>query len=230
MTLINPSPQRRRVPAAVPPLRSITPTRSAELLDRGDLLHLYHSVVTMLAGDRPNILEITSAVHGEGVSTVASELAAVVAGDLGQSVLLIAAACEDSAPEGLEAVAGSALPFERAVDPDRRIPFLYRARLSTGGGNAGLLFNNSDLDRLFAQALRFAQFVIVDAPPVLADVTGVALARHVGGVLLVIEAEKTRASMVEKARRSIEAAEGRICGVVLNKRRQRIPRAIERRF
>ena len=230
MTLINPSPQRRRVPVAVPALRSIAPSRSAGLLDRCDLLHLYHSVMTMLAGDRPKILEVTSAVHGEGVSTVAGELAAVVAGDLGQSVLLIAAAPEEAAPEGLEAVAGSALPFERAVDPDRRIPFLYRARLATGGANAGLLFNDGDLDRLFAQALRFAQFVIIDAPPVLADVTGVALARRVGAVLLVVEAEKTRASVVEQARRNIEAAEGRLCGVVLNKRRRRIPRAIERRL
>jgi len=230
MTLINPSPLRRRVPAAVPPLRSIAPARSARLIDRGDLLHLYHAVTTMMTGDRPRILEITSAVHGEGVSTVAGELASVVAGDLGQSVLLIAAACEEAAPEGLEAVAGSAMPFERAVDPDRRIPSLYRASLSTGGGNAGLLFNDSDLDRLFAQAVRFAQFVIVDAPPVLTDVTAVALARRVGGVLLVVEAEKTRASAVAQARRSLEAAEGRLCGVVLNKRRQRIPRAIERRF
>jgi len=56
------------------------------------------------------------------------------------------------------------------------------------------------------------------------------LTRCVGGVVLVVEAERTRAPIVEQARRAVEANGGRLLGVVMNKRRYHIPRAIYRRL
>jgi hypothetical protein len=46
----------------------------------------------------------------------------------------------------------------------------------------------------------------------------------------VVEAERTRAPIVEQARRAVEANGGRLLGVVMNKRRYHIPRAIYRRL
>ncbi len=230
MTLTNPLQQRSRPPAAIKPLRPIARTAQPTLIERDELLLLYQAITVQLAADRPLILVVTSAAHGEGVSTVARELAQVVAGEIGHSVLLIAAAPEGDGPDGLEAVTFGSLPLDRVIDPDPVTPLLYRARLSTRGSHAGLLFNTGDLDRVLNQALRFVKLIIVDAPPVLSDVTGLAFAGRAAGVLLVVEAEKTRTSLVEQARRSIEAADGRLCGVVLNKRRQRIPKAIARRL
>ncbi len=203
---------------------------NATLLDRDDLLMLYQAILPLLGEDRPPILVVTSAAHGEGVTTVARELAQVVAGDIGHSLLLIAAAPEADGPDGLEAVIEGTLAFDRAIEPDPNVPMLYRTRLCTRGSRAGLLFNSTELDRVLSQALRFTKVVIIDAPPVLSDVTALAFARRAAGVLLVVEAEKTRMSTVEQAKRAIDGADGRLCGVVLNKRRQRIPKAISRRL
>jgi len=191
---------------------------------------LYQSVLPQLNEDRPAILVVTSAAHGEGVSTVARELGQVVAGDLGQAVLLISASPEMEGASGLEEVIEGALPFDRAIEPDINVPLLYHTHLCTRGSHASLLFNSSELDRALNQALRFTKLVLVDAPPVMADVTALAFARRAAGVLLVVEAEKTRMSLVEQARRSIDGAGGRLCGVILNKGHQRIPRAISRRL
>jgi hypothetical protein len=51
----------------------------------------------------------------------------------------------------------------------------------------------------------------------------IALSRKVSGVLLVVEAEKTRAPLIEQARRVIETGGGRVLGVILNKRKHHIP-------
>jgi Mrp family chromosome partitioning ATPase len=107
---------------------------------------------------------------------------------------------------------------------------LTTATLSLGGGNAGLLFDGDELDRVFAQAARLARLVIIDAPPILSDVTGIALSRKVSGVLLIVEAERTRAPIIEKARRVIEAGGGRVLGVILNKRKHHIPGWLYRRL
>jgi Mrp family chromosome partitioning ATPase len=173
---------------------------------------------------------VTSAAHGEGVTTVARELGQVVAGEVGKTVLLTAVAPEAEGPNGLESVIEGAIPFDRAIEPDPNVPMLYRTRLCTQGSHAGLLFNSVELDRALNQALRFTRLILIDAPPVLSDVTALAFAQRAAGVLLVIEAEKTRMSVVEQARRSIEAADERLCAVVLNKRRQHLPKSIYRRL
>ena len=230
MTLINPSPQRSRPGTAIKPLRPVLRPVNNALLDRDDLLMLYHAVEPQLTQDRPPMLVLTSAVHGEGVSTLARELGQVVAGEVGQAVLLISASPDAEGPNGLEEVIDGSLPLDRAIEPDEHVPLLYRARLCTRGSHAGHLFNSADLDRTFAQALRFTRLVLIDAPPVLSDVTALAFARRAAGVILVVEAERTRTALVEQAKRAVERADGRLCGVVLNKRRQRIPSSIVRRL
>ena len=59
--------------------------------------------------------------------------------------------------------------------------------------------------------------------PILSDVTGIALSRKASGVLLVVEAERTRAPIIEQARKVIETGGGRLLGVILNKRKHHIP-------
>ncbi len=67
------------------------------------------------------------------------------------------------------------------------------------------------------------EVIIINSPPALTEFAGLALVRHVAGVILVVEAERTRAPAVDRARRLIEANGGRILGVVLNKSRRRLP-------
>ena len=229
MTLINP-PHRSKPGRALRALRPIAPPATTALFERDDLLMLYQSIMQQLDVDRPAILAVTSATHGEGVSSLVRELGGVVASELGQAVLSIVASRDSEGPSGLEAVVEGFLPLEKVIEPDLSVPQLYHAQLNTGGSRAGLLFDSAELDRMLRQLVRFTRLVLVDTPPVLSDVTALAFARRAAGVLLVVEAEKTRAPLIEKARQQIERADGRLCGVVLNKRRQHIPDMVAHRL
>jgi Mrp family chromosome partitioning ATPase len=66
-------------------------------------------------------------------------------------------------------------------------------------------------------------FVIIDAAAATASSNGFALARHVDGVILVVEAEYTRWPVVQNFKDRLIASGGNILGVVLNKRRYYIP-------
>lgn len=66
-------------------------------------------------------------------------------------------------------------------------------------------------------------FVIIDAAAATASTNGFALARHVDGIILVVEAEYTRWPVVQNFIDRLVGSGGNILGVVLNKRRYYIP-------
>jgi protein-tyrosine kinase len=199
------------------------------ILPREELIGLYHTLRTQLPSEAAPIFEITASTRGEGTSTLARDLSNAVASTLGLRVLLVSVESREGLEPGLEAVAtGDAIATD-VIAPARDGPF-YRASLSVFGAGARFLFDNGGLARVFAELMDLVDIVFIDAPPILAEVASMVLTRCAGGVLLVVEAEKTRAPIVEQARRAIEANGGRLLGVVMNKRRFHIPRAIYRRL
>ena len=169
-----------------------------------------------------------SANRREGTSTIAKELAQTVAGDFSKTVILIRVINDLPFGPGVEAAAQGRLPLEAVVEEDPSLPTLATATLSVGGSNAGLLFDGEELNHVFTQASKLARLVVIDAPPILSDVCAIALARKVSGVLLVVEADRTRASAVNQARQRIVLAGGRVLGAVMNKRRHSLPGWIDR--
>lgn len=212
-------------------LASATPQVYGEpsILPREELIAFYHTLRMQLPQDAPPIVEITSSNRGEGTSTLARDLSNAVASTLGLRVLLVVVETREGIEPGLETVAtGDALATD-VIAPARDGPF-YRATLSVFGAGARFLFDSGGMERVFAELVELVDVVFIDAPPILAEVGSMVLTRCVGGVVLVVEAERTRAPIVEQARRAIEANGGRLLGVVMNKRRYHIPRAIYRRL
>jgi Mrp family chromosome partitioning ATPase len=199
------------------------------LLPRDELVALYHSIRTQLPEDAPAIIEITASNRGEGTTTLARDLANTIAGTLGLRVLLVSVESGEGMEQGLEAVASGDVGISEVISAAKDGPF-YRTSLSVSGSSARYLFDSGGLDRTFAETLELVDLVLIDAPPILSDVAGMVLSRCAGGVILVVEAERTRAPIVEQARRAIESNGGRLLGVVMNKRRYHIPRAIYRRL
>jgi protein-tyrosine kinase len=199
------------------------------VLPREELIALYHTLRTQLPQDAPPVFEITASTRGEGTSTLTRDLANAVAATLGLRVLLVAVESREGAEAGLEAVASGSAIATDVIAPARDGPF-YRATLSVLGAGARFLFESGGLEKVLAELIELVDVVFIDAPPILAEVASMVLTRCVGGVVLVVEAEKTRAPIVEQARRAIEANGGRLLGVVMNKRRYHIPRAIYQRL
>jgi Mrp family chromosome partitioning ATPase len=71
-------------------------------------------------------------------------------------------------------------------------------------------------------------YVVFDAPPVHGSPETLILAAKVDGIVLVVKSEKTRRQVAIKAKKQLEAAGGKILGIVLNKRKYYIPEWIYR--
>ncbi len=218
-------PHEAREPLGPPPQIYGEPS----VLPREELIALYHSLRMQLPQDAPPIIEITSSGRGEGTSTLARDLSNAVASTLGLRVLLVVVETREGFDAGLEAVATGEAVATDVIAPARDGPF-YRAALSVFGAGARFLFDSGGMERVFAELVELVDIVFIDAPPILVEVGSMVLSRCVGGVVLVVEAERTRAPIVEQARRAIEANGGRLLGVVMNKRRYHIPRSIYRRL
>jgi Mrp family chromosome partitioning ATPase len=200
------------------------------VLGQTEMLMLYSAVTGHLPEEPSRTVVLASATPGEGTSTIAQEMAMTAAGHLAKTVMLIRVVNDLPLSPGLEAAAHGRLPIDAVTKVDPIVATLATTTLSIGGSNAGLLFDGDELDRVFAEAAKLARLIIIDAPAILADVAAIALSRKVSGLLMVIEAERTRASVIEQARRAVEVGGGRVLGVVLNKRKHYMPGWLDRRI
>jgi hypothetical protein len=73
-------------------------------------------------------------------------------------------------------------------------------------------------------------YVLIDCPSISTSFEAVTLAPDVDGVVLVVEADKTKRDQIFRARRTIELANGSMMGLVLNRRRHVVPEWFYRRL
>jgi capsular exopolysaccharide synthesis family protein len=84
-------------------------------------------------------------------------------------------------------------------------------------------FGSERFDEFIGQISESFDYVILDGPPVTSFSESLSIGAKVSGVILIIEAGKTRQSVAVKAKNEIEGAGGNFLGVVLNKRKYYIP-------
>jgi Mrp family chromosome partitioning ATPase len=72
--------------------------------------------------------------------------------------------------------------------------------------------------------------ILIDAPPINAYADAALLGRLADGLVMVVEANKTRREAARRAKDILGVAGVRLLGVVLNKRRFPIPAAVYRRL
>jgi len=182
----------------------------------------------------PGVILVVSAVHGEGSSTVARELALLFARDgLARSVLVdanlrtpsqhLAFGVERSG--GVTEIATHGLALDQALrnGASSSVPLLTCGRPTSNP--AGALATPAMREALQSLRARF-DWVILDGPPVTAYSDAGVLAPLTDGVVLVVQAERTRWEVAQQAKRALEEAGGRILGGVLSRRRFHIPEAL----
>jgi Mrp family chromosome partitioning ATPase len=72
--------------------------------------------------------------------------------------------------------------------------------------------------------------VIIDSPPLSGSPDGLAIAPKVSGVVIVLEAEKTRWHVAKNSVERIRKVGGAVVGIVFNKRHNHVPDFIHRRL
>jgi Mrp family chromosome partitioning ATPase len=180
----------------------------------------------------PKTIGITACASGEGVSTVAANLA-IRAADVGsEPVLLIDANTRRPAQEhifglgpgpGWANVATSKTGFADCVT-GCEVEGLSILRAGVGSGSIGTM-----ADCLQAVREQY-RLIVIDLPP--ADELSPLweLGKQIDGVVLIIEAEKTRSGAAQRVRRQLTECHIPLLGVVLNKRRTYVPDWLYRRL
>ena len=183
---------------------------------------------------RKGAVLVASAVHGEGASTVAREIAALLCRDGSAQAVLVDANLRNPSQHlafrlertgGLAEVASRGLPPEGAVrqGPGSPLPVVTAGRPA---GNPTSILGLPPVKAAIEQFRQRFDWVILDGPPITVYSDAALLAPLVDGVVLVVEAERTRWEVVSQARRTIEESGGRILGAVLNRQRYHIPQTL----
>lgn len=166
-------------------------------------------------------LVVTSPAMAEGKSTTIANLAVTMA-QSGRKTILVD--CDLRRPSlhtlfGLNAEPGLT---NMVLHDDKEPPLqktgvenLWLLASGTKPPNPADLLGTKKLDQVIATLTEMADIVLFDAPPVIAVTDSAVLGAKVDGVLLVIQAGKTRRDHAERAKELLEKAKVRIVGATL---------------
>ncbi len=98
------------------------------------------------------------------------------------------------------------------------------------GASPLAVVSSPTIDSFFDKLKQRFDLILVDSPPATTSAVGLVLARKVDGIVLVVEADHTRASVVQSVKHRIAQVGGHILGIVLNKRRYYVPSFIYKRL
>ncbi len=87
----------------------------------------------------------------------------------------------------------------------------------------------SGADRIGALRVSF-DYILIDCPPLNASPEATILAPFVDGMVIVVEAGRAKRDQIQRAQQTVEMAEGRLLGFVLNKRQYPVPDWLYRRL
>lgn len=174
-----------------------------------------------------------------GVSTTAANFAASLAQQAHTKVLLMDANVRSPRRPFFATSAeerGAGINLERLLsnpsalrDPAPGSSNLYMLPSGTKCSMPLSIFQSEAFDQFLGKVREFFDYVIIDAPPLAGYPETVLLSRKADGVILVIESEKTRKQSALFAKKQIETAGGKLLGVVLNRRKYRVPHWLYKR-
>lgn len=165
-------------------------------------------------------LVVTSAEPNEGKTTTAANLAVTMAQAGNKTILVDCDLRRPSLHKYFEV--NTKVGFTEAVLQEEILPLqetgVENLRLLMSGTkppNPADLLGSKRTDALIKVLAESADFVIFDAPPVIVVTDAVVLGAKVDGVLLVLQAGKSRRDHAERAKRILEQAKVRIVGATL---------------
>lgn len=172
--------------------------------------------------DKPlQTLVVTSPTPGEGKSTTIANLAVTMAQG-GRRTILVD--CDLRRPS-LHTLfdLGNDVGFTTLLLDEKEVPPFQKTNvdnlwLLTSGPkppNPADLLGSRLVDRVIAALKEQAEMILFDVPPIIAVTDAAVLGAKVDGVLLVINAGKTRRDHAQRAKELLEKAKVRIVGVAL---------------
>lgn len=185
---------------------------------------------------RTRVIQITAARFSEGVSTVTLALASSLSRLFGvdSTVVLEANLRQPSFHQLLKT--GSPTSMQEALENDdltlnaiTRVEGLGFSVISAGsmptvGASQGAEFYLEGIGKLIDRLKGKFRYVLIDSPPVVPYVDSDIISGFVDGVAIVVEANSTRAEVLDVAINRLKSVDAKIVGFILNKRVFYIPK------
>jgi capsular exopolysaccharide synthesis family protein len=180
-------------------------------------------------------LMVVASVHDEEVTTTAALYASTLAKRKKLDVLLIEANFRTPALEQVfpirrnggfaELIAGTqSLDTVVQATPQENLFVITSGHYETSPSNVLEAPRMSDV---LAQLHERFQFVVFDSAPVNVYTDALILGARVDATVFVVEADRTRIDEVQRAKRQLERAGAKMLGVLLNRRKNYLPRLLE---
>lgn len=200
------------------------------------MLSIYQAIYLNLPGDQPNVVAFLGSKPGEGASTLLRAFGRFAVSEMGKRVLILDAD-HGFGRHGEAFNARPAIPCERALAQGRP---MEEALIGLDNGQLHLAFltppelsmpafvSSPAFREVFARLRERFDLILLDAPPAQESSDSLLLMPEIDGVIMVVEAEKTRWQVARIVSEKVAKQGGKVLGAVLNKRRMYIPRAIYR--
>lgn len=174
--------------------------------------------------DQAKTVLVTSSLPGEGKSTTATNLA-IALSEAGQTVCLVDADLRRPMVNeylGLDRTAGLTTALVGQADVNDVLqPWggenLYILASGQIPPNPSELLGSAQMKRLISRLEEVFDKVVIDAPPLLPVTDAAVLSQHVGGVIVVVGAQKLRSQDLEKSLGALGLVGAQVLGIVLNR-------------
>ena len=174
-----------------------------------------------------SVLAFTSANPGEGVSYVVKSIGQKLAAQTGRRTLVV------DARRLRQLGVADFMNMPESCEPAKSPNLWLLPHKSNGKPHDQKLAGEPDaewaLSHLQALSATFS-YTLIDCPSINASYEAAMLAPEVDGVVLVVEADRTKREQILRARQTIEMADGKLMALVLNKRRHVVPEWLYRRL
>ena len=186
---------------------------------------LYRNL-TILGGGKVCTVMVCGAEEGEGTTTVAMNLAALMAREEEVPTLLVEANCSSPTlfrhdgghpKEGLYELLMEQGPLQNYV-AQTSIPRLLVMEAGRPTGGTKGAFTSSKIENAIAECKSQYPIIVFDAAPVNTNTESLELAKHVDGVVIVVKSEALLES-VQHTKEALERVRARILGVVFNRQK-----------
>ncbi|MEH2455815.1 GumC family protein [Nostoc sp.] len=190
-----------------------------------EALRVLYTNIQLLSSDRPiRSIVISSAMSGDGKSTVALHLAQI-ATTMGQRVLLVDADLRKPTIHelsglnnlwGLSNLISTNLPLGEII---RQLPSMNQLSVITSGPippDPTKLLSSQKMKQLMADLHNSFDLVIYDVPPLVGLADASLIVPHTDGLLIVARIQKTNSSMLKAALDNLKISRLNILGIVGN--------------
>jgi len=202
---------------------------------------LKSSVILQRRNQEAKSILFSSYNHGEGTSTIVLNFAESLAEDRNYNILIVDA---NTRTPCLHEIVNLHSPCDNVVFSDILTQQVAEAALPRPSAASNLclvpsgtitahpsqIFDHTQFQNFVDRVTKLFDFVIFDSSPIGQYYDSIVLASHVDGVMLIVQAEKTPFHEVRRAKQMLEDKNISTLGVILNRRRFRIPQFIFRKL